>query len=1079
MKNQRLRRLFTVTTIVGLLLTEFAPAPYYAYAATDDSFEFSTDVFEENIPYDLAGMEPDWTPDAEELALKEDIREHDIAGSVAGLTPGYDYAENEVLLLTDDEAYAREAAEAYKAQLISFHDGVAVIGLDPSVISVSEAVRLGSDPAYNLPAVCPNYKTYITDPEPSGDMIIDKTDELAADGGTYVDNPDWQYWNEQYNDPALDPFFEFAEDPENPEYKKFGFQWMLGNVGCFKAWNMPKRSDENIIVAVIDSGIFAEHEDLEGQVIETYHVISENEADLSGHGTHVAGIVAAKTNNGKGGVGIEPDAKLLNLPVFRIKITSENKVKDDGCSDEDIIAALNYVANNGNRRADIINLSVGTAKYNSAYQKAITNTYEAGVTICAAMGNDGSNNMSYPAAYDHVISVAASDPGNGKTDFSCYGPWADIAAPGCDIFSTWNGHKFNEVKQEGDYTTNRNLYASWDGTSMACPVVAGACAHYMKVYGYTKPDEMERILKSTATRVSDKSIGAGIVNMAAMFPSDNLAPVVSAVDAANKEISLTALTPQSTIYLNPGDGYSCGTTAYIYTLDGKKPAYKNGEATYGTIEVPERESVVGSIKVQDLIDSGLLPSGENVTLNVMRIDLHNKVSKITSVTIKADYAAVDTIEIFGPASIAKGKSAAYSAGIIPSSQKNKDVKWSVSGNLVTVNAKTGKVTVNKNTTDTSFILKAEAGELSKEVTVNIVSPATGVTITPDPKNINNIINEPKKNTKGIYTQLRLFSVRTGDDEALSENQIRLIGEASNGTPVDFTSSAPAIASVDDKGLVTAHRPGKTKITCAATDGSGKKASINIQVIIPASGISIQVKNYQKTIAYGKSATLKAVPGDAFGTPTIKKVDWTLTRIAAYDANDKLIEELSENKIPDSNLNKLVTVKNGKVNVNKKLAQEQVKGVLPSFYEITVKANLTDGSQWNCTRNFMISKPATSICALEVNDEDKYEIINALNIPMQKGSESELNYIWVYADSSKDKITRDDGPEFTNIPVCSSSAPHIVSVNYSRTLKDDEYGVIYEYLISTRERGRATLTFKTVDGTNKKTTVKVAVYDNND
>ncbi len=145
---------------------------------------------------------------------------------------------------------------------------------------------------------------------------------------------------------------------------------------------------------------------------------------MVGHGTHVAGIIGAEANNVLGGTGIAPEVNMLNVPVFA----------EGYYLSEDLVKGINYVTNDGHPRADIINMSLGGPIYSEIEQQAVSAAHDAGITVCIAMGNDRSNNMAYPAAYEDVIAVAAMDESWQRSTFSTYGSWADVAAPGSAIF---------------------------------------------------------------------------------------------------------------------------------------------------------------------------------------------------------------------------------------------------------------------------------------------------------------------------------------------------------------------------------------------------------------------------------------------------------------------------------------------------------------------------------------------------------------------------------------------------------------------------------------------------------------------
>jgi len=264
-----------------------------------------------------------------------------------------------------------------------------------------------------------------------------------------------------------------------------------------------------VVVAVIDSGVDISHPELAGQLwvnpkesagnrrdddrngyVDDIHGAnflnnSANVKDDSGHGTHVAGIIAAAANNGNGGVGLAPGAKIMALKVL------------DGAGNGSITAAVNaiyYAVNNG---AKVINASWTMAVGSPALISAMSFAANRNVVFVTAAGNDRSNNdlvPNYPGSYrfSNVLTVAAIDANGKLADFSNFGASSvDVAAPGVSILSSTPG-----------------AYDVWDGTSMATPFVAATAALIASLRpDYTASQIVERI-KATATR----SIGlAGVI----------------------------------------------------------------------------------------------------------------------------------------------------------------------------------------------------------------------------------------------------------------------------------------------------------------------------------------------------------------------------------------------------------------------------------------------------------------------------------------------------------------------------------------------------------------------------------------
>jgi thermitase len=211
------------------------------------------------------------------------------------------------------------------------------------------------------------------------------------------------------------------------------------------------RSDADI--AILDTGIDQRHKDLAGKIAASHNFTkSRTLNDKVGHGTHVAGSAAALTNNSRIGVaGTCPECLPYNVKV----------VGDDGTGTLSSLASgITWSANNG---AEVINMSLGSTSGSRTLRDAVDYAWGKGVLLVAAAGNYSTKAPFYPAYYDHVIAVAATNDKDAKPKFSDYGTWVDVAAPGVNILSTWPHNR--------DHPDGRYKYLS--GTSMATPHVAG------------------------------------------------------------------------------------------------------------------------------------------------------------------------------------------------------------------------------------------------------------------------------------------------------------------------------------------------------------------------------------------------------------------------------------------------------------------------------------------------------------------------------------------------------------------------------------------------------------------------------
>ncbi|RAK19854.1 pre-peptidase [Anoxybacillus vitaminiphilus] len=254
-----------------------------------------------------------------------------------------------------------------------------------------------------------------------------------------------------------------------------------------------------VTVAVIDGLVDVNHPELKGRVLPPYNVADPaNLGYPDYHGTHVAGIIASEMNNGIGGHGVAPNAKILPIDVFGRY----------GGFDYILAEAILYAAENG---ADVINMSLGAPFEMPLVEEAIKKAVEKGVVIVAAAGNDGAIQYNYPASYDGVITVGATNDKNKKAYFTTYGPSIDVVAPGEDVYSTLNN-------------AGKSTFYKLSGTSMASPIVAGVAALIKSKYPNLNTYEVEYILENTAVDLGEKGFdldyGYGLVNPEAALKYD-------------------------------------------------------------------------------------------------------------------------------------------------------------------------------------------------------------------------------------------------------------------------------------------------------------------------------------------------------------------------------------------------------------------------------------------------------------------------------------------------------------------------------------------------------------------------------
>lgn len=261
--------------------------------------------------------------------------------------------------------------------------------------------------------------------------------------------------------------------------------WGVDRIDAEKAWH--ESTGENVRVAVMDTGIDITHPDL--TVSGGINTISPGKSfkDDNGHGTHVAGTIAA-LNNRLGVIGVAHNASLYSVKVMGANGSGYLS---------DTIEGLEWCINN---RIQVINMSFGQSEDEELLYEAVKHVYNAGIFITAAAGNSGpfGNNVIYPAKYPEVAAISASSQDDGISFFSSRGPEVDLAAPGVNILSTYRN----------------SFYRKLSGTSMASPHVAGVAALVLARRGPMSPFALLNHLKETAQDIhhSPEEQGAGLID---------------------------------------------------------------------------------------------------------------------------------------------------------------------------------------------------------------------------------------------------------------------------------------------------------------------------------------------------------------------------------------------------------------------------------------------------------------------------------------------------------------------------------------------------------------------------------------
>lgn len=292
-----------------------------------------------------------------------------------------------------------------------------------------------------------------------------------------------------------DRLVEYSFDPGDPLNED---QLWIESIDLPAAWNI-STGDPTVVVAVVDSGVSASHPDLQGKLLPGYDFFDDDDDpdDQVGHGTAVAGIIAARGNDGVGIAGVAMDTMILPVKVG----------STDGSPISAIAAGIVWAVDNG---AHLINLSLGSNFPSQALHDAVLYAYENNVPIIAAAGNEP-DAISYPGAYAETISVGASTPWGTLTGFTSRANRVDLIAPGTGVVATWWG-------EEGGDT-----WASVSGTSFAAPMVAGTVALLRALDSTLSIEELRTLLQDSAIPLNDSDpepgAGAGQLDAGAALSS--------------------------------------------------------------------------------------------------------------------------------------------------------------------------------------------------------------------------------------------------------------------------------------------------------------------------------------------------------------------------------------------------------------------------------------------------------------------------------------------------------------------------------------------------------------------------------
>jgi thermitase len=412
-----------------------------------------------------------------------------------------------------------------------------------------------------------------------------------------------------------------------PNDPNFPNQWHLPRVSAPAAWDLTTGSS-SVTVAVIDSGVDPAHPDLAGKLVGGYNYLGGSTSDthdVLGHGTAVAGVIGANTNNQNGVAGLGWNTTIMPLVI----VSSSNYA-----TYADLAAAINYAADHG---AKVINMSLGGTSYSSTLQSAVDYAWSRGLVIVAAAGNNSSNAGFYPAALNNVVAVSATDGSDNLASFSNFGNWITVAAPGTYIQTTNNG----------------GGYGNWQGTSFSAPQVAALAALIFAKNPALTNSQVVNILKNNSDDLGaggfDTTYGWGRINafraveaaqgvvnlsVAITAPADNtqvsgLVTVTTSVSSSNPVArvelyvdgalySMDTSSPHSFTWNTSGLSGQHSMFAKVIDVNGNSAASSMISVTVGA-----QDSTPPDVQVTSAVTSG-----RTITINASASDTQSAVTKV-------------------------------------------------------------------------------------------------------------------------------------------------------------------------------------------------------------------------------------------------------------------------------------------------------------------------------------------------------------------------------------------------------------------------------------------------------------------
>ncbi|SKB73849.1 Serine protease, subtilisin family [Lachnospiraceae bacterium] len=408
---------------------------------------------------------------AETTAFTEDANDAEVTDAVIStantlkaevndlktLTAGVDYAAEEGFFVADSEEDAKKVAKEYGAELQSYSHGVAVLDFNRDI---ADALTETADAQITSTVVEPNYIYHIDDI--NEEDLQSAVADAAVNTVTAKDSADVVTGDKnasKIDDEELTTNDPWLKASDEDAYKTY-YQWFHSKIHSLKAHEVA--TGKGVTVAVLDTGINTSSVDFKGNIEADYttRYKSYMGIDRQGHGSNCSGVIGAAKNNGTMGMGVAPDVN-----IYSVQISATGSIYG---SDE--VEAMKMAIEKG---VNVVSMSFGGPGYSAEMQELCNQAADKGITLIAAAGNDATDTVSYPAGYNNVISVAATNRQDGLSSFSNFGSWVDIAAPGGEV--DYDLRKYKDPICSVGYGVS-TATSRMSGTSQATPQVAAVAA---------------------------------------------------------------------------------------------------------------------------------------------------------------------------------------------------------------------------------------------------------------------------------------------------------------------------------------------------------------------------------------------------------------------------------------------------------------------------------------------------------------------------------------------------------------------------------------------------------------------------